>query len=203
MVDPPWHFKTYSRDKVSSREARAKYDIMSIEEIIELPVATLAAENCLLMLWATWPMLKKQLEVLACWGFTYKSGGHWHKVTKHGKQAFGTGYLVRGASEPFLLGTIGAPKTANNVRNAFTGAVRDHSQKPEEAFTFAEDLMPNVRRCELFSRAPRRHWDVWGNDVYGNVGPIERAMLEEERDGIFRSGKETDLVVLAEGEGHR
>jgi N6-adenosine-specific RNA methylase IME4 len=44
-------------------------------------------------------------------------------------------------------------------------AAREHSRKPDEAFRAAEELMPEVRRLELFSREKRRGWTSWGNEV--------------------------------------
>ena len=43
--------------------------------------------------------------------------------------------------------------------------VREHSRKPDEAFEAAENLMPDARRIELFSRQLRPGWTVWGDEV--------------------------------------
>jgi hypothetical protein len=52
--DPPWIFKTYSH-KGKGRSAEAHYDRLSTEAIMKLPVADLAAADCLLALWCTFP----------------------------------------------------------------------------------------------------------------------------------------------------
>lgn len=44
-------------------------------------------------------------------------------------------------------------------------AVREHSRKPDEAFTEAERLMPDATRLELFSRQERVGWDVFGDEI--------------------------------------
>lgn len=103
--------------------------------------------------------------MLTAWGFAYKTGGHWAKMTKHGKQAFGTGYILRCAGEPFLIGTRGQPKTSRSVRSVIFGPIREHSRKPDEAFTEAEKLMPDARRIEVFSRQRRPGWSNWGNEA--------------------------------------
>jgi len=46
---------------------------MSVEEICALPVQELAADDCVLFMWATYPMLKEALKVIEAWGFKYKS----------------------------------------------------------------------------------------------------------------------------------
>ena len=163
-ADPPWDFRLYSA-KGQKKSAQRHYHCMSLNDIKALPVGQLAAPDCCLFLWATWPMLPQAFEVMAAWGFSYRSGGVWHKKTKHGKTAFGTGYRVRSASEPWLLGFVGNPKTSRSERNVIEGAVRAHSQKPEEAFAWAERYIPDARRIELFSRQTRPGWLAWGDEA--------------------------------------
>lgn len=169
MADPPWQFELYS-EKGEEKSAQAQYRTMTIDDIARLPVAGLAAPDCLLWLWATAPMLAQQIGVLEAWGFTFKTSGVWVKTTRHGKIHFGTGYVLRNAHEPFLIGTRGDPVTTRSVRSVVMGRVREHSRKPEEAYTAAEALMPGARRVELFSRTNRKGWDVWGDEVgkWGN-----------------------------------
>lgn len=164
MVDPPWSFAHFSA-KGRVKSAQAHYACMSLDDIKALPVRALAAPDAVLMLWATNPLLPRAVEVMDAWGFTFKTAGHWVKKTKTGKLAFGTGYILRGAGEPFLIGTVGKPKTSRSVRSIIEGPVREHSRKPEEAFAWAEALMPEARRVELFARQTRPRWDAWGAEV--------------------------------------
>lgn len=163
MADPPWSFTNYSA-KGETKGAKAQYDCTPAEWINALPVSALAAENCLLWLLATNPMLPVALATLEAWGFTFKTAGHWVKRTKHGKIAFGTGYVLRCAGEPFLIGSRGKPKTSRSTRSVIEGPIREHSRKPDEAFAAAEALMPDARRIELFSREIRPGWSCWGNE---------------------------------------
>lgn len=164
MVDPPWHFALRSETNLE-KSAQGQYACMSLAEIQALPIADLAADNCLVWLWATNPMLPQAIGTLAAWGFTYKTAGHWSKKTKHGKQAFGTGYILRCAGEPFIIGVRGKPKTTRVVRSVIEGLVREHSRKPEEAYREAERLMPDARRADVFSRQVRPGWTAWGNEI--------------------------------------
>jgi N6-adenosine-specific RNA methylase IME4 len=165
MADPPWAFKTRSQKGVTIKGAGGQYGTMTLADICAMPVAAIAAPDCLLWLWATNPMLPQALEVMAAWGFTFKTAGHWAKTTKHGKQAFGTGYIHRCAGEPWLIGTRGKPTTTRSVRSVIIAPIREHSRKPDKAFAEAERLMPDARRIELFSRQARPGWTVWGNEV--------------------------------------
>ncbi len=164
MADPPWSFDAWSEGG-NEKNAKAQYDCMPLGEIKQLPVGHFAAPNCVLWLWATNPLLPEAIDVLRAWGFQFKTAGHWSKKTPNGKQSFGTGYILRGAGEPFLIGVNGSPKTSKNVRSVIEGVAREHSRKPEEAFEAAERLIPNVDRLELFSRQERSGWDSFGNEI--------------------------------------
>ena len=71
-ADPPWHYKTYS-PKDNGRSAEKHYPTMSIAEIKALPVEKLAADDCALFMWITFPCMKEVFEVLEAWGFQYKT----------------------------------------------------------------------------------------------------------------------------------
>jgi N6-adenosine-specific RNA methylase IME4 len=174
MADPPWQFELYS-SKGFEKSAQAQYQTMGLAEIKCLPVADLARRDCLLWLWATFPMLPQALGVLEAWGFRYVTGGAWAKRTVHDKAAFGTGYVLRSSCEPFLIGKIGDPKTTRTVRNIVMGPLREHSRKPDEAYSAAEELMPGAARADLFARQRRAGWDGWGNeaDLFGEVAGAE------------------------------
>jgi N6-adenosine-specific RNA methylase IME4 len=165
MADPPWSFKTRSDRGITAKGAGGQYRLQGLDWIKAMPILSIASKNCLLWLWATNPMLPQALDVMSAWGFTFKTAGHWTKTTKHGKQAFGTGYILRCAGEPFLIGTMGSVKTSRAVRSVIMGPVREHSRKPDEAFHAAEKLMPHASRLELFSREMRPGWSAWGDEV--------------------------------------
>lgn len=184
MADPPWSFDNFST-RGEAKNAKAHYDCTPVEWIAGLPVGLMTAKDCLLWLWATNPLLPEALMVLTSWGFTFKTAGTWVKRTVRGKDAFGTGYILRSANEPFLIGTRGAPKTTRSTRSVIPtyddgvgregdwpaatitieGVVREHSAKPEAGYVAAEMLMPDVQRIELFSRRNRPGWSSWGNEV--------------------------------------
>ncbi len=164
MADPPWLFELYSA-KGEEKSAQAQYACMDIERIARLPVAELAAPDCVLWLWATSPLLPRQIAIAERWGFTFKTSGVWVKMTVNGKVGFGTGYILRSAHEPFVIATRGEPKCARDVRSVVMGQVREHSAKPDAAYAAAERLLPQARRVELFSRRSRPGWESWGDQL--------------------------------------
>lgn len=166
LVDPPWAFRLYS-EKGEKKAAQAHYACIATDELAKFPVGQLAAPDCLLMMWATWPMLPEAIDLMKAWGFTYKTGGAWSKRTTNGKPSFGPGYILRSSTEPFLIGTIGRPKIhSHSVRGYIEAEAREHSRKPDEQYDMMEKLCgPNARRCELFARTVRSGWSAWGNET--------------------------------------
>lgn len=47
----------------------------------------------------------------------------------------------------------------------------EHSEKPREFFELVERLSPEPR-LEMYARAPRSGWSVWGKEATGDVGPL-------------------------------
>lgn len=175
MADPPWHLKTNSAAK-PGRNALGKYRVMTLPDIMAMrdPILASCAPDCLLWLWATAPMLPQQLAVVQAWGFRFSTVGVWTKRTRHGKLAFGTGFRLRNSHEMFIIATRGKPRTTRGVRSVVEGLLREHSQKPEEAYAAAEKLMPDARRLDLFSRTDRPGWTAWG-DQAGTIPLVEAA----------------------------
>lgn len=160
MADPPWTFATYSA-KGKGRSAEQHYGCMSLDDIKALPVADVAAPDCCLFLWATNPMLPQALEVMAAWGFAYKTVAFcW---TKPG--FMGLGYWTRANAELCLLGTRGKPKRQDaGVRMLIEAKRREHSRKPDEARDRIARLVPGPY-CELFAREQSPGWSAWGLEI--------------------------------------
>ena len=166
-MDPPWTFKTYS-DKGKDRSPEKHYVTMSYDEIAALPVPELMAENGLLHLWTSWPLLPQAFNLLSHWGLHYSTCGLlWIKTKADGSEGLftGMGYWSRSNSEFTLLATRGHPvRLAKDVHQVIVSRVEEHSRKPEEAATRMERLSPGPY-LEMFARRPREGWTVWGNEV--------------------------------------
>lgn len=166
-ADPAWSYN----DKCHSgkRGAGYKYTVTGTKEIAALPVADLAAENCTLFMWATFPMLPDAFHVMAAWGFTYKTAAFvWVKTNKTATDTdfFGMGNWTRANAEVCLLGVRGKPKRINaGVRQVIRRPIMGHSEKPPEVRDRIVELMGDVPRVELFARQVTPGWAVWGNEV--------------------------------------
>ena len=165
-ADPPWNFHNFS-EAGEGRNAKSHYDCMSLEDIKALPVGSLASRDCVLFLWVTDPLLREGLEVMAAWGFKYKTVAFtWAKRTRTEKSWFmGLGYWTRANPEMCLMGVNGNPERRDRgVRQLLVEPVREHSRKPDRVYGDIERLV-NGPYLELFGRQHRPGWDVWGNQV--------------------------------------
>ena len=162
-ADPPWKYRDQAR--AGQRGAEFKYPCMDLDEICNLPVASIAAEDCLLALWWTPPMPREALAVVDAWGFRLcnMKGFTWIKLTKNGKIAFGMGHKTRGNSEDCLFAVRGKPKIVDHsLSQVVFEERRGHSRKPDEARRKLESLLGEVNRIELFARESHKGWKSWG-----------------------------------------
>jgi len=181
-ADPPWTFKTYSEKGKEKKSAELHYDCMKIEDIYNLPIQNISAEDCVLFLWVTNPMLEQGLQTIKEWGFTYKTVAfNWFKKNKIADSWFwGLGYWTRQNTEMCLLATKGHPQRINkgihqvidfeqfDTEPIFT-KLREHSRKPDEVRNRIVELCGDVPRIELFSRNQYDGWSVWGNEVESDI----------------------------------
>ena len=176
-ADPPWTFATYSR-KGKGRSSEAYYDCMSLADIKAVPVAEWAADDCVLLLWTTDPLLEKAFEIIAAWGFTYKTVGFYWAKTKKAEPVYndrsffmGLGFWTRANPEPCLLATRGKPRRRRaDVAKLIVSPRREHSRKPDEAYERIEALCEGPY-LEMFARSARPGWDRWGVEAdAGDIG---------------------------------
>ena len=166
-ADPPWRYKVYSK-KGLGRSAESHYPTMELEDIRALPVGTLAADDSVLFLWTTIPLLHDCFSVMRAWGFSYKTVAFvWIKQNRKSDSLFwGMGHWTRANAEFCMLATKGHPKRkSNRVHQFIISPLRGHSQKPDEARDKIIELVGDLPRVELFAREKADGWDAWGNEV--------------------------------------
>lgn len=171
--DPPWSYKTWSA-KGTGRSAEQHYSVMSVEDIMALPVGELAKPDCVLFMWATWPTIQDAFKVIEAWGFEYKTCAFdWMKADVSTLDLFPDpktadmklGHWTRSNSEPCLLATRGSPKRLDaGVRMGIIEPARQHSRKPDTVHERIERLVEGPY-VELFARTKRSGWLSWGNET--------------------------------------
>jgi N6-adenosine-specific RNA methylase IME4 len=128
-------------------------------------VSDLAAEDCVLFLWAVDPLLDKAFDLMRAWGFEYKTVAfYWVKQNMKSDGFFtGLGYWTRANPEQCLLGTRGNPRRlGKDVRKLVMDRRREHSRKPDQIRERIERLVRGPY-LELFARDTKRGWDCWGD----------------------------------------
>jgi N6-adenosine-specific RNA methylase IME4 len=172
LADPPWRFQNRTGKIAPEHRRLSRYDTMTLDDIVALPVAPLAAEIAHLYLWVPNALLPEGLRVMNAWGFHYKSNIVWHKVRKDGgPDGRGVGFYFRNVTELVLFGVRGKDaRTLSPGRsqvNIIRTQKREHSRKPDE-------LYPIIEACshgpylELFARGSRKGWKTCGDqsDAY-------------------------------------
>jgi len=196
LVDPPWHFETYSEDG-EGRAPQAHYDTMSFADIKALPVGDMALDDSVLFLWVPDTHLPQAFDLIASWGFVYKTiAFHWVKLNKKPRDLadffVGMGYWTRANPELCLLATRGSPERQSaSVRRLIVSPLREHSRKPDEVRDRIVELVPGPY-LELFARSGAPGWISLGDqaelfDAEGN--PITRripsAPIRRPPKGLF------------------
>jgi len=174
LPDPPWKFEHWGKDYICGRDPENHYDLMTADAIEDLPVEEIAADDCVLFLWITWPMLEHGMRVIEAWQFTYKTCAFaWMKADVSTVNMFPgpvdadmkLGYWTRANSEVCLLATRGNPKRLDaGVRQGIIEPARQHSRKPDCIHERIERLVGGPY-LELFARQRRPGWTSWGNEI--------------------------------------
>ncbi len=147
------------------------YTTMTVEEIINLPIVSLADKDCQLFLWAPNAHVHNAFHVMENWGFEYKTIITWHKTQ------IGLGYWLRGRSEQLLFGVRGKPRakmigphgaTGKNWSTSITAPRGKHSEKPQIFIEMIEDVSEEPR-IELFARVKRLGWGSIGLEVGSDI----------------------------------
>lgn len=195
-IDPAWKFKTYASQEKSRhrRDAERYYPTMTFEEMAALDVRAVAAKNCFMVMWTSFPHLPKAMDLIKAYRFKYVSSFVvWAKTKKSfsptkafitNPQDFhtGTGYTSRKNVEICLLAKCGSPKRmAKDVRELLVTPVREHSRKPDELYELLERFAAGPY-LEMNARTERPGWDQWGNEVQKFLHPAPKVALVPEEE---------------------
>lgn len=173
LADPPWNYSNSG----CRGAAENIYPTMTFNELCQLPIESMAKDDAVLLMWATWPKLEEAaMPLIKAWGFQYVTGFPWVKVTDVSmtlwgkieiRVPYGVGFWARGATEPLLIARRGKPPPPPNGFIGLLSPNLEHSRKPDNIYHYAES-MPGPY-LELFARRARPGWDVWGNEVESTV----------------------------------
>lgn len=193
VADPPWDysrklsaggtsgFSPAHPSRGGNRGAANHYSTLTMDELKELPVEEVVADQAHLYLWTTSAFVVEAHELAEAWGFSPKVLVPWIKTKKQSNSAvldadgdlyaavrMGMGLYIRHCAEFILFAVRGkAPTDRNDALGVVFAPQGKHSEKPDQAYEWLERLSPGPR-LELFARRPREGYDVWGDESNGN-----------------------------------
>ncbi len=150
VIDPPWSYDS----------PRTDYPTMAHEDIQELPIRKLSAEDCILWLWTTNAFVHQAFHCLDAWEFEAKTLLTWTK-----SRPTPSNWLLN-QTEHAVMAVRGKPIVNLTTETTVLRAPRrQHSRKPDEFYKLIEGLCPGRRRLDMCSRQRRRGWEVWGAEA--------------------------------------
>lgn len=166
-ADPPWFYGNSGviNDSDGYGRAARHYPSMTIAELCDLDVKSVVADNAVLFLWVTSPLLAECWPVIKAWGFTYKTSMIWDKVEHN----YGSYVSVR--HELLLICTRGSclPDHPTPMPDSVISVARSdvHSQKPQAFRDVIDALYAGgaESKVELFAREAAPGWTTFGNQL--------------------------------------
>jgi N6-adenosine-specific RNA methylase IME4 len=168
-ADPPWPFDTWG-DNGQNRSVENHYNTSALDEIMKLPVAQLADDDCALLMWCTWPHITigTHISIIEAWGFKPSTVAFvWVKQNPSGDGLHnGNGHWTQANTEVCFIATKGSPlRLTADVHQVVMAPVGEHSEKPEEVPRRIERLFLGPY-LELYARKDDvPDWKVWGNQI--------------------------------------
>lgn len=187
-ADPPWTYENKKTGGSFQSQAENQYDLMSNEDILNMPIKDITEKDCICFLWVTVPLLPIGLGVLQSWGFKYKTMLTWRKI-----MSMGMGYWFRGQCEHLILGVKGNVKAFRQQKSNFyeseifeldecyQSKAGKHSQKPQHFRELINNAVKisfeSPKKLELFARSREgffpdyeyEGWNVYGNQVNNSI----------------------------------
>jgi len=178
LLDPPWFYTVNpGQPGISTQTGSAlHYDLMTDQEIYDLPLRGYLEDRAAVFLWATCPKLDVAMTALECWGLFFKGVAFvWVKTSQNGIPWKAKGVrpsVVKPLTELVLVASTKKqgrplPLADESVVQTVFATPREHSRKPDEVITRIDQLYPNVRKLEMFGRGKPANemWDIWGKEA--------------------------------------
>jgi N6-adenosine-specific RNA methylase IME4 len=183
-ADPPWH-EPGGCGRGTGNQYETIKDVADILRVMVTAPCWRPAEVSHLWLWTTTTSLEDGLWLMRALGYTYKTFAIWAKLSQQGELVGGMGQYTSHTFEPILFGTRGqgarqlSPKSHGGQKDLVETVVKalraGHSEKPAEMYRLIERVSLGTPRLEMFARAPRKNWDIWGS---GGCQPEHAAARE-------------------------
>ena len=192
-ADPPWDYNgkmQYDKSSIKSENsgfekpvfisaATFKYPTLKLEYLKSLRISSIAANDCLLFMWATGPQMAHAIELGNTWGFEYKTIAFvWDKMVHN------PGRYTLSQTEMCLVfkkGKIPSPRGARNIKQLIQMPRGQHSEKPFVVIKGITEMFPSQLKIELFARKNFAGWDNWGLEVPDSPIEIPQESYEQSQ----------------------
>jgi N6-adenosine-specific RNA methylase IME4 len=168
LTDCPWR---YEGSTTKWGAAEKFYETMSDDEIFNLELPLIPPG--LVFVWATGPKLHTAIDAIRAWGLHYRGVAFvWCKTKKDGTPIGAQGVrpsIVKPLTEFVLVGSTQRtgrplPLASEKIVQTVFAPKGAHSAKPVEVMDRIDEMYPEYRKLEMFSRG-RPHNSMW--DVHG------------------------------------
>lgn len=191
LLDLPYQYD--NKQQNDPKRGGITYPTLTMKEMFDLPIQNIAADNCLLVNWCTFPKLMDMyyekydpLSIIRAWGFRPVTTLFvWVKTNKRGAAInddtdlleyedyySGLGRYTNSNVEFAIVARKGKmlERLDKSVKQLIFAPIGEHSAKPQEQYTRLHRLFGDVPRIELFVRKqnpPPNGWDATGLDYDG------------------------------------
>lgn len=155
----------------SQKSKDLPYPTMTIDEMENLDVKSITADNAHLYFWTTNQYLPKAFQIIEKWGFKYSTTLVWAKKPLGG----GLGGTFKITTEFLIFATKGSLKanemvigTWFDVKRKYVNGYPCHSKKPDFFYELIEKVSPGLK-LEMFARENRNGWDAFGNEIQNSI----------------------------------
>lgn len=171
VADPPWTMPSGGGYSGTARYTKAPselpYATMTLDEIRDLPVESLAARDAHLYLWVPNAHLEASYEIARAWGFRPSQMLVWAKTPR----GLGLGGAFTNTTEYVLFARRGSLRAVSRMDTTWWRFKRPHnahSAKPDGFLDVVEQVSPGPY-VELFARRARFGWDYYGDESLGTA----------------------------------
>lgn len=175
MIDPPWPKKKGGLRKVAPNQTRElnyqTVDLNGIGALLDTNILPLLHPQHTVFLWTVDQFLHDAEQMFIQRGYRLHARCVWNK-----RNGVAPAFSVRYTHEYLLWLYKGkfmpvAKSARGKLPTIIEGKQREHSRKPDEAYSFVDTLFPVESKIDVFSREKRHGWAQWGNQTAHFKGP--------------------------------
>lgn len=170
VIDPPWLAGKGGRHNArpSIKQQTMDYNMLSIDDIFSIIDSMLLKcdETHNVFLWCIDRMLTPAEERMKNRGYKLHARIIWDKgrgLSPCYTVRFTHEYLLWFFKPGHMLKPL--PTMRGVYSDVFKASPREHSRKPDEAYTMIDNMFGDCAKLDVFSREHRKGWDTWGNET--------------------------------------